>query len=94
MRTQALRLSTSRVQQLSLVMMLNYDLMKIPRSGASRLSVDVWIIGEALSRFHRTDNIRTAIESEIRKASDNLIKISPEYAEVLQEVKNEGLEDD
>lgn len=74
-------------------MMLGYDLMKIPRSGASRLSVDVWIIGEALSRFHRTDSIRTAIESEVRKASDNLIKVSPEYAAILQKVKDEGIED-
>lgn len=74
-------------------MTLNYDLMKIPRSGASRLSVDVWIIGEALNRFHCTDNIRTAIESEIRKASDNLIKISSEYAAILQKVKDEGIED-
>lgn len=94
MRTQGLRLNSTCIQQLSLVMTLNYDLMKIPRSGASRLSVDVWIIGEALSRFHRTDGIRTAIESEIRKASDNLIKVSPEYAEILQAVKDEGIQDD
>ena len=70
------------------------ETMKIPRSGASRLSQDVWIIGEALRRYHLTDGIRPAIETVIRSASMQLAQSDPRYAEILQEVKEEGVEDD
>ena len=48
--------------------------VKIPKSGASRLSEDVWLLGEALSRYHKTNNLRIAIESAVRNYSDRLMK--------------------
>ena len=66
--------------------------VKIPKSGASRLSEDVWLLGEALSRYHKTNNLRVAIESAIRNYSDRLMSDDPSFVEVLNEVKKEGIE--
>lgn len=66
--------------------------VKIPKSGASRLSEDVWILGEALSRYHRTNNLRVAIEAAIRNYSDRLMSDDPSFVDVLNEVKKEGIE--
>ena len=68
--------------------------MKIPKSGASRLSEDVWILGEALSRYHKTNNLRVAIESAIRNYSDRLMSDDPSFISVLNEVKAEGIENE
>ena len=66
--------------------------VKIPKSGASRLSEDVWLLGEALSRYHKTNNLRVAIESAIRNYSDRLMSDDPSFVKVLNEVKEEGIE--
>ena len=66
--------------------------VKIPKNGSSRLSEDVWLIGEALSRHYRTSNLRVAIESAIRITSDRLASEDPDFAKLLKEVKEEGVE--
>ena len=68
--------------------------VKIPKNGASRLSEDVWILGEALSRYHKTSNLRVALEAAIRNYSDRLMSDDPSFVEVLNEVKAEGIEGD
>lgn len=68
--------------------------MKIPKSGATRISNDVWLIGEALSRYYRTENLRVALESIIRIGSDRLQETDPGYAKVLAEVREEGIDND
>jgi len=65
--------------------------MKIPKSGASRLSTEVWLMAEALRRYKRADSIRKAIESEIAAAAERQ-KEDPEFARVLAEVRAEGVE--
>lgn len=67
--------------------------VKVPKSGASRLSEDVWIIGEALNRYYKTSNLRVAIESAVRITSDRLASDDPRFAELLNAVKEEGVED-
>lgn len=66
--------------------------VKIPKNSSSRLSPDVWLIGEALNRYYRTSNLRVAIESAIRVTSDRLVSDDPRFAAILQEVKEEGIE--
>lgn len=68
--------------------------VKIPKNGASRLSEDIWILGEALSRYHKTSNLRVALEAAIRNYSDRLMSDDPSFVEVLNEVKAEGIEGD
>lgn len=68
--------------------------VKIPKNGASRLSEDVWILGEALSRYHKTNNLRVALESAIRNYSDRLMSDDPLFVNVLNEVKAEGIDGD
>jgi hypothetical protein len=66
--------------------------VKIPKNGASRLSEDVWILGEALSRYHKTSNLRVALESAVRNYSDRLMSDDPSFVQVLNQVKAEGIE--
>ena len=65
--------------------------MKIPKSGASRLSTEVWLMAEALRRHKRADSIRKAIESEISAAAERQ-KSDPEFLRILSEVRAEGVE--
>ena len=68
--------------------------MRIPKSGASRLSEDVWLIAEALNRHYRTNNLRVALESAIRITADRLASEDEEFAETLKQVRQEGIEKD
>lgn len=68
--------------------------VKIPKSGASRLSDDVWMIGEALNRHYKTGNIRAAIESAIRITADRMAEQDANFAKLLEQVKSEGVESD
>jgi hypothetical protein len=67
--------------------------VKIPKNSSSRLSEDVWLIGEALSRHYRTSNLRVAIESAIRITADRLASEDPNFAKLLNDVRKEGVED-
>ncbi len=72
---------------------MNYlTAMKIPKSGATRLSEDIWMISEALNRHYKTDNIRTAIEAAIRITADRLSETDAAFKKRLDEVKSEGVE--
>ena len=73
---------------------MNTQQMKIPKSGATRISNDIWLIGEALSRYYRTENLRVALEAIIRIGSDRLQETDPEYAKILSIVRQEGIEND
>lgn len=66
--------------------------MKIPRSGASRLSTETWVEAEALRRYRGAASIRKAIEAEISAAVTRLLG-EKEFIEVLQQVRAEGIED-
>lgn len=65
--------------------------MKIPKSGASRLSTEIWLLAEALRRYKSSDSIRKAIESEIAAAAERQ-KEDPEFVKIMQQVRAEGIE--
>ena len=71
-----------------------YSPVKIPKNSSSRLSEDVWLIGEALSRHYRTSNLRVAIESAIRITADRLASEDADFAKLLKEVRSEGVENE
>lgn len=65
--------------------------MKIPRSGASRLSTETWVEAEALRRYRGATSIRKAIEAEIADAVTRLLG-EKEFSEILQQVRAEGID--
>ena len=67
--------------------------VKPPKNRSSRLSDDVWLVGEALNRHYRTSNLRVAIESAIRITADRLATEDPKFAALLTEVREEGIEE-
>lgn len=68
--------------------------VKPPKNRSSRLSDDIWLIGEALNRHYQTGNLRVAIESALRITADRLASENPKFAEHLNNVKEEGIEND
>lgn len=65
--------------------------MKIPKSGASRLSTNTWIEAEALRRYRQADSVRKAIEAEISAAVSRHMNDN-EFVRLLSEVRSEGVE--
>lgn len=65
--------------------------MKIPKSGASRLSTNSWIEAEALRRYRQADSVRKAIEAEIAAAVSRHMD-DKEFVKILQQVRKEGIE--
>ena len=65
--------------------------MKIPKSGASRLSTNTWIEAEALRRYRQADSVRKAIEAEIAAATSRYMT-DEKFVELLQQVRAEGVE--
>ena len=68
--------------------------VRIPKSSASRLSEDVWLIAEALNRYYKTNNLRVALESAVRITADRLESENEEFASILQKVREEGIDND
>ena len=65
--------------------------MRIPKSGASRLSTNTWIEAEALRRYRQADSVRISIEAEIAAAVSRHMS-DEKFVELLQQVRAEGVE--
>ena len=68
------------------------QIMKIPASGATRLSKETWVNAEILMRAMGAGSVRKAIEAIIDEAVTNRLG-DPEFVKVVQEVKAEGVEE-
>ena len=66
--------------------------MKIPPSGATRLSKEAWINAEIIYRADGAGTIRKAIESLLDRAVTERLT-DPDFVKVVQEVKAEGIEE-
>lgn len=69
------------------------QVMKIPKSGASRLSTNSWIEAEALRRYMQADSIRKAIEAELSAAVARHMS-DEKFVKIIQSVRAEGVEND
>ena len=67
--------------------------MKIPASGATRLSRETWVNAEILMRAMGAGSVRKAIEAIIDEAVTKRLA-DPDFVKVVQEVKAEGIDDD
>lgn len=72
--------------------MLSTD-MKVPKNRQSRLSDDVWLAGEAISRHFRMSSSREGFEAAIRDYVLRLAERDPKFSEIWEKVKNEGVDD-
>lgn len=70
------------------------QMIRPPKNRSSRLSDDIWLISEAFNRHYKTDNIRVAMESALRIAADKLAAENEKFAAHLNDVKEEGIEND
>lgn len=73
------------------IFMMLTQAMKIPKSGASRLSTNTWIEAEALRRYRQADSVRKAIEAEIAAAVSRHMN-DEQFVELLKQVRAEGVE--
>jgi hypothetical protein len=67
--------------------------MKVPKNRQSRLSDDVWLAGEAISRYFRMSTSRDGIETAIRAYVLQMSQADAKFSEVWEQVKNEGVEE-
>jgi hypothetical protein len=66
--------------------------MKVPKNRQSRLSDDVWLAGEAIARYFRMSSSRDGLETAVRAHVSRLAESDPKFAEIWEQVKNEGVE--
>jgi uncharacterized protein (DUF1684 family) len=67
--------------------------MKIPANGATRLSTQTWVEAEALKRFMDMPSVRKTIEKIVTDMVTAELT-NPDFVSVLQEVRDEGIENE
>lgn len=68
--------------------------VKVPKNQQSRLALDIWMVGEAITRHRGMSSNREAFEYAIRLAADKLAVEDASFRQVWQEVRREGIEAD
>ena len=61
------------------------------KNNATRLSDEIWAIGEALRRYLNASSVRSAIEIELLQAAERKSS-DPEFMKILKEVRNQSQE--
>jgi hypothetical protein len=64
--------------------------MKLPKNRQSRLSDDVWFLGEAIARYLRLSAARDGFEVSIRRYADQLTERDEKFSAILEAVKKES----
>jgi len=62
--------------------------MKLPKNRQSRLATDVWIMGEAISRYLKMSTARDGFEVAVRQYADQLSK-DEKFTELLEAIRKE-----
>jgi hypothetical protein len=68
--------------------------MRVPKNRQSRLSDDVWLASEAIARYFRMSSSRDGLETAVRGYVTKLAENDPRFAEIWEQVKDEGIEGD